>query len=598
MRPLLATSSADVGTWFGGKLLLLVVATIAVLPLALRGTSCGQDFDFHLQNWLEVTRSWHQGVLYPHWAASANYGAGEPRFIFYPPLAWMLGASLGTVLPWSWTPFAFAFLALLGAGWSFQAMAREWVTDEAATAGACLYVVNPYLLFVLYERSALAELLAASWIPLLVLCGLRKKAALVQLALALAAIWLTNAPAAVIGCYMLAGLVAVDALQQRDWALVRRAAIAVPLGLGLAAFWLVPALFEQRWVQIGRAIGPLMRVEDSFLFEPVKWPGKFPPTSDEILATAYHNLVLHTASWIVVSLVLAAALAAWLSYRRRSVLWVPLVVVGAAIAVLQLRWSDLIWRITPELRYLQFPWRWMLALGMIAAALAGLALETGARGRSSLSGPRGRMLGRWFGRVAVLMLALGLTAFAALHFWQPCDEEDNVQAQIATLHTTGFEGTDEYTPLGGSNDDLDDMMSDRDEMIAPVTLLETDATLDSDLFADDSSEPHTAPGHVELQDWDTEHMTAVVTTPGSELALLRLMDYPGWRIRLNGSAVRMRHMDGLPVVPLAAGVNRIDIRWITTGDVWAGRGLSIAALAITLAFSRRERRKIRAVPIP
>jgi hypothetical protein len=33
--------------------LLLAVVGIAVLPLAWRGTSCGQDFDFHLQNWQE-----------------------------------------------------------------------------------------------------------------------------------------------------------------------------------------------------------------------------------------------------------------------------------------------------------------------------------------------------------------------------------------------------------------------------------------------------------------------------------------------------------------------------------------------------------------
>jgi hypothetical protein len=39
-------------------------------------------------------------------------------------------------------------------------------------------------------------------------------------------------------------------------------------------------------------------------------------------------------------------------------------------------------------------------------------------------------------------------------FWQPCDEEDNVAAQIAAFHARGFEGTDEYTPQGADNGEI------------------------------------------------------------------------------------------------------------------------------------------------
>jgi len=177
--------------------LLLAVVGIAVLPLAWRGTSCGQDFDFHLQNWQELVAHWQHGAIYPHWAESANYLAGEPRFVFYPPLSWILGGLLGAILPWTWTPVAFTLLALLGAGFSFRAMAREWMPEDSATVAACLYVVNPYMLFVAYERGAMAELLAATWLPLLVLFGLRARQSLLPLAVTVAAIWLTNAPAGV-----------------------------------------------------------------------------------------------------------------------------------------------------------------------------------------------------------------------------------------------------------------------------------------------------------------------------------------------------------------------------------------------------------------
>ena len=83
----------------------LLVTTLAATSLLLaRGPSCGHDFDFHLVSWLEVARAWHNGLFYPHWASSANFGAGEPRFVFYPPASWMLGAALGTVVGWHAAP--------------------------------------------------------------------------------------------------------------------------------------------------------------------------------------------------------------------------------------------------------------------------------------------------------------------------------------------------------------------------------------------------------------------------------------------------------------------------------------------------------------
>lgn len=593
-----AGASAGRFAWWGAALLLVTVA-IAAAPLAIHGPSCGQDFDFHFENWLEVNRSWHQGVFYPHWATSANYGAGEPRFVFYPPMSWMLGGALGSLLPWSWTPLAFALLVLLGAGLSFRAMAREWMSADAAGIGACIYVTNPYMLFTLYERGALAEVLAATWIPLLVLFGLRKKPALIPLALVVAAIWLTNAPAAVMGCYMLAALVVLAALREHSWRLVLRGLSGLALGLGLAAFWIIPAWYQQRWVQIGRAIGPLMRVEDSFLFETARlW--RQPATAAMDANLAYHNAVLYTASWIVTALMAAALLAALLSRRRRNFLWMPLVAVGACIGALQFRWSDLVWRIMPELKFLQFPWRWMMVLGMIVAALAALALSSGGpRREAALSGEQEKARFRRFAfrAVAVLLLAVGLAWLASRDFWQFCDDEDNVGAQIATFHQTGFEGTDEYTPAGARTAGLDDLLAPDPDSGTPPLLSSAHPIL-IEAAPDIASSEQPIPAQISIERWHVEDMSAVVTTPRPGYAVLRLMDYPAWRVTRNGrkDEARTRWPNGLMVIPVDAGANHIAVRWVTTSDVWAGRGISLAALAVTLALILLERRKARRVP--
>lgn len=572
-----ASPSSDKTRAHRRRSLLLAVVLIAVLPLAWRGTSCGQDFDFHLQNWLEVVAHWRQGILYPHWADSANYLAGEPRFVFYPPLSCLLGGLLGAVLPWTWTPVAFALLALLGAALSFRTMARAWMPLDSATIAACLYVVNPYMLFVVYERGALAELLATVWMPLLVLFALRERRSFVPLALTVAALWLTNLPAAVMGCYLLALLVAAAALQEKSWRLAGRAAGATALGLGLAGFWLVPAIGEQRWVEIQRAIGPLMHVEDSFLFGYVPVTGF---SADERFDATYHNQVLHTVSWIVVVLLVGAALAAWLGRKKRIAIWTPLVVVAAAIFVLQLRWSDLLWRLAPELKYLQFPWRWMLVLGLVFAALIGIAIRHEQTTRRAVAGRA----------VLLLSLAGAMAILSSVFFWQPCDDEDNIAAQIATFHATGFEGTDEYTPQGADNSAIQ-------QALPPLRLLKSaqaEEAVEGDppaWSADPDQEPLAA---VKIERWDSEHRTASIVSPAPGYAVLRLMDYPAWRVILNGAEIQNRphRSDGLMVIPVAAGTNQIDVRWRRTRDQWAGIGLTLVALAVTLALGWNGKRRL------
>jgi 6-pyruvoyl-tetrahydropterin synthase related domain len=564
--------------------LFLACAGIAVLPLAWRGVSCGHDFDFHLESWMEVLRQWHQGVLYPHWAASANYGAGEPRFVFYPPLSWMLGALLGATLPWTWTPLAFTLLTLAAMGATCFHMAKEWMPEDHAAIAACLYVVNPYVLFVAYERTAYGELLAAIWIPLLFLYGLRCKPAMPQLALVIAALWLTNAPGAVMGCYALAILVLWTAIAERRWSLLGRAAAGTALGLGLSGFYLVPAIYEQRWVEITRAIGSGMRVEDSFLFEHT--------------GEAFHDQVLHTASWIAIALLSLTAIAAAVSLRgkRNRVPQVPtlgpgiqdasslhksFLILAIVITVLLLPISDPLWRHLPELKFLQFPWRWLLVLSLIASTLAALCLRGEATTRRAI-GSRAAI---------ILLLACAFSALAWTTYWQPCDDEDNIQAQQATFQTGGFEGTDEYTASPADNGDIQQGLPAIRILPQSNTDEADSSTAENPAWQASSKEPSDA--RTQISQWNVEHMAAAIDSHTAAFAVLRLMDYPAWRVRLNGQPIQTRphRDDGLMTIPIAAGHSQIDVQYAVTSDVWTGQILSLLSIILLLALtlSRRHR---------
>lgn len=550
--------------------LVLACALIAALPLAWRGTSCGHDFDFHLQSWLEVIRHWREGMLYPHWDSSANYTAGEPRFVFYPPASWLIGALLGLLMPWSWTPVAFTLLALIASGTSFYAMAREWIAEDAAAVAACVYVLNPYLLFVAYERAAYGELLSAIWLPLLVLFGLRQKPGLVPLSLIIAALWLTNAPSAVMGCYLLALLVLVAVITEHRYLLAARATGGVAMGLGLAAFYIVPAAYQQRWVEITRAIGPGMRVEDSFLFGHT--------------GEAFHDHVLYKASWIAVVMLATAIIATILSWRNkdRSPLRAPFLTSLAVIAFLLLPFSDFFWQHAPELKFLQFPWRWLLVLGMVMAVLIGFAL----RGSFQKADTRRHILIR---SIAMLALAAVMASIAAHSFWQPCDDEDNIAAQRDTFHENGFEGTDEYTAHDADNSEIQ-----QDLPQVRVTASVDADEADSSIAENPEWTPKPADARIQVDRWQSERRDLTIDTPRAGFAVLTLMDYPAWRVTVNGKPLpsRPHRDDGLMTIPLAAGHSSISIRYGMTEDAEAGLALTLLAcgVLIALALYRKKQR--------
>src|SRR5689334_5175169 len=272
----------------------LVAALLVVLPFAFLGVPSGHDFEFHLSSWMETVSQWKLGTVYPRWAALAHFGYGEPRFIFYPPASWMLGAVTGVVFPWPIAPAVFLWLALSLGGYSMYHLAREWLPPREAIAAAVLYVVNPYHVVVVYWRSAYAELLADALFPLLLLWVLRARQdprrALVPLSFALAAIWLSNAPAAVIATYSVVLLALVLWIVTQNWRVLGAAGAAIAMALGLAAFYIIPATWEQKWVNIGEILSPGVRPADNFLFTTI--------------ADTEHNVFNRLVSWVGVAEIL------------------------------------------------------------------------------------------------------------------------------------------------------------------------------------------------------------------------------------------------------------------------------------------------------
>ena len=406
----------------------LIFAALAVVaPFSVRGVACGHDLTFHMNSWLEVAQQWRAGVVYPRWAANANFGSGEPRFLFYPPLSWILGGALGSFIPWLFVPVAFDLCAIVLAGLAMHRMAREWFDEPDASLIAVAYAVNPYMLLTIYVRSAFAEMLAASFLPLLVLWIVRERPArrmFVPVALTVAGVWLTNVPAAIIATYVAVLLLAIVTVRRRNSRVFVWGAGAIAMGLLLASFYIVPVLYEKSWITVTQFLSAGVRPSENFLFTRIGEPE--------------HDSFLRGLSWLAVAEVLATAVGAWAAVRWRGrgvKLWWPLVILAGVALVMMLPVAGLAYRLMPDLRFLQFPWRWLLVVSLSYAVFVITAVP-GFRGKWAL----------------FAVLFVGLIAICNRALQPVCDLEDTPFMISNVFHTGyGYMGTDEYVPAGGDN---------------------------------------------------------------------------------------------------------------------------------------------------
>jgi hypothetical protein len=306
-----------------------------------------------------------------------------------------------------------------------------------------------------------------------------------------------------------------------------------------------------------------MRVEDSFLFA---------HTSND-----FHDHVLHRASWILVGEMMVAVLLAFLAWKKqadgnaRKVLTATLPV----IFILQLPMSDFLWRAAPHMKFLQFPWRWIMALAVVGCALAAM-VNFAAKTRAAIA-------------VVIALLAIG----AGMRFFQVCDDEDNVWAQVTAFHTgEGTEGTDEYQPAGADNSTVQ-------QHLPLVRVLR--GPQDDSAVSVNGENPEWQAGNaasiaatVNARHTNGESWAIQVTTPQAGFAVLRLMDYPAWQVALDGQLLlttRPSRPDGLMTVPLGAGSHAIQIQWMTTRDVFIGRFVSTMALVALFGVILLEHQK-------
>ena len=446
------------------------------------------------------------------------------------------------------------------AGLSAFALGRRLFALRGALLCTLLYAANPYALLIVYMRSDFAEQFAMIFFPLMFLVamevfdvletpGRTRLRSIAFLAVTFAAVWVTNAPAGVVASYSLGALLIFSCIAAKSWRPALYGTAALILGLGIAGFYLVPAIHEQHWVNITQALASGLAPAQNFLYTTI--------------ADEEHNAFNRIASDSALLMVLLTAFFSAISYvgnrkRPNAPIKAPLrnalIVLSALSTFLMLRFSLVFWQLLPKLRFVQFPWRWMSILAIPFACF----LAAGATQKRF----------RWYEAAAVTSLIIvilaGTAAYMVQHTWW--DSEDVPTLLEAQQKDEGFEGVDEYDPAGDDHSSLP-------EKSPRVTLLR----LRGNAAARD------AKIHVEI--WDAETKELRIDSREPVRLSLRLLNYPAWRVQVNDQVVAPLQPTGETnqmVLPLAAGSSHVVVQFVRTTDRTLGGALTILSILVLL----------------
>jgi hypothetical protein len=456
-------------------------------------------------------------------------------------VSWLLGGILSAILPWNAVPGAFVWIVLTLAGVSMFAAAKNWLSPSSALVAAVLYELNPYHLIVVYWRSAFAELLAATYLPLLLLCVLRLEVRgqrmIAPIALLLAAGWVTNIPSAVMMHYMLGILVIWIAISSWRWNVLFYAAIAVIAGAAVAAVYLVPVLHQRTWVSLDQVLSPGVRPQENFILS---------HTTD-----VEHDKFNHLVSLLAICEFAMLALMLFISRAKRAdTFWRMMLVLGAFSALIMLPFTLPLWNHLPELQYVQFPWRWLLVFNVALAPAVLFALR------------------KWWVRSIVCLLLLAPVLIGAQRILAPWwDHTGDLWEMVDNQHDRiGNEGVDEYAPAGADPYDVDQN--------APLVKYDGKGS-----------------AKISVERWDAEDRVIAVQASAAGELVLKLFNYPSWEVTVNGQhkhAAMTKHYE--MTAPISSGESRVEVRFNEGWDRRIGGAISLATLlAIALWYKRRDR---------
>lgn len=311
------------------------------------------------------------------WVPDMGYQYGYPQFLYYPPSVYYLAAlihlfgiqiidSVKILFILGYIFSTLSMFIFLKAFFDGESKVKNFVnTTLPAFFGAMLYTYVPYKALEVYVRGALNEFWSLVFFPLIFwaiyqLIYKQKLKYIIFLAFSIAALMLTHnlmtlifAPLSIIWCLSLVFL-------KKTWRAIPKILLGGLLGIGLAAFFTLPVIFEGRYAHLETLVGGYFDYRQHF----VSLYRLFVSNNFGYGSSGFgqdNNLTLSTGQihWVVALIGLILSFLFLKKHRDIAILIIIFSLAELGVLFLIHQKSSFIWEKLPILMYLQFPWRFL-----------------------------------------------------------------------------------------------------------------------------------------------------------------------------------------------------------------------------------------------
>lgn len=245
-------------------LLLLIIFFVAFLytkPFFQPGYFPTHDGEWAIVRLSEMQREVKDFQIPPRWSDYLNHGFGYPLFSFTYPFPYYLGAAV-SFLGFGLTDtikILFVGSVFLSAFFMFF-LGKELLGSYAGFIASLFYIIMPFRLVNLYVRGSLGESLSLVLFPLLFLLAVRciknpTKNTLILSSLILSLLPLTHNVSALLFfplfLFFFYTILFFSKKNIKEYT-IRFLLPVVLLGLGLASYFLIPAIFEKKYILLSQ----------------------------------------------------------------------------------------------------------------------------------------------------------------------------------------------------------------------------------------------------------------------------------------------------------------------------------------------------------